>query len=48
MRSPKPGFDTARIEEFRRAIREGRFRVDTGMVADRLMAGRHQALRKSH
>ena len=47
-RSPKPGFDTARIEEFRRAIREGRFRVDTGMVADRLMAGRHQALRKSH
>ena len=48
MQLPKPGFDTVRIEAIRRAIREGRYRVDAGMVADQLMGGRHRALRKPH
>lgn len=45
---PRPGFDAARIESIRHAIRDGRFQVNAGMVADRLMADRHQVLRKPH
>ena len=45
---PHRGFDAARIKEIRLAIRDGRFLVDAGMVADRLLAGGHWALRKPH
>jgi anti-sigma28 factor (negative regulator of flagellin synthesis) len=33
----------AKLEAFRAAVREGRFRIDAGVIADRLMA---QATRK--
>ena len=45
---PNQGFDAARIKEIRLAIRDGRFLVDAGMVADRLLASGHWALRKPH
>ena len=48
MQLPNPGFDAARIKEIRLAIRDGRFLVDAGLVADRLMAGGHRTLRKPH
>ena len=48
MQLPNQGFDAARIKEIRLAIRDGRFLVDAGVVADRLLAGGHWALRKPH
>ena len=48
MQVPHRGFDAARIKEIRLAIRDGRFLVDAGMVADRLLASGHWALRKPH
>ena len=48
MQLPNRGFDAARIKEIRLAIRDGRFLVDAGLVADRLMAGGHRTLRKPH
>lgn len=35
----EPGFDTKRVESIKQAIVEGRLTVDTGAVADRMIAG---------
>ena len=40
-------FDSARVEEIKRAISEGRFAVNTEKVADRLLESVHDLLRTS-
>lgn len=45
---PAGEFDSAKVESIKQAIREGRFEVDSGLVADRLLASVHELLGKSH
>ena len=44
----EPAFDAARVETIKAAIRDGRFQVDSGMVADKLLSSVHELLRKPH
>lgn len=44
----EPTFDAARVENIKAAIRDGRFQVDSGMVADKLLSSVHELLRKPH
>ena len=44
----EPAFDAARVETIKEAIRDGRFQVDSGMVADKLLSSVHELLRKPH
>lgn len=41
-------FDVARVEEIKQAISEGRFRVNTEKVADRLLQSVRDLLRTGH
>lgn len=43
-----PSFDAARVAEVRQAIVEGRYRVDAEAIADRLLAGAADFLRRPH
>ena len=44
----EPAFDAARVDTIKAAIRDGRFQVDSGMVADKLLSSVHELLCKPH
>jgi negative regulator of flagellin synthesis FlgM len=41
-------FDAARVEELKQAIRDGRFKVNAEVVADRLIESMKELLAKKH
>ena len=41
-------FDATRVENLKQAIRDGRFEVDSGLVADKLIASVHELFGKVH
>ena len=43
-----PEFDASRVAELKQAIRDGRFEVDSGVVADKLIANVNDLFGKPH
>lgn len=43
-----PAFDAAKVASIKQAIREGRFEVDSGVVADKLIANVNELFGKVH
>jgi len=42
--APEASFDSAKVERITQAIREGRFSVDAGAIADKLIANAQELL----
>ena len=43
-----PAFDASKVASIKQAIREGRFEVDSGVVADKLIANVNELFGKVH
>ena len=46
--SSSPAFDSARVEAIKQAIRDGQFTINSGAIADKLLAGVQEFLKKPH
>ncbi len=46
--SASPAFDSARVDAIKQAIRDGQFTINSGAIADKLLAGVQEFLKKPH
>ena len=46
--SASPEFDSAKVESIKQAIRDGQFSINPGAIADKLIAGVEDFLKKPH
>ena len=46
--SSEPTFDAARVAEIRQAITDGKFTINSGAIADRLIASAKELIGKQH
>ena len=46
--SASPAFDSAKVESIKAAIRDGQFTINSGAIADKLLAGVQEILREPH
>ena len=46
--SSSPAFDSAKVESIKQAIRDGQFTINSGAIADKLLAGVQEFLKEPH
>ena len=46
--SASPAFDSAKVEAIKQAIRDGQFTINSGAIADKLLAGVQEFLKEPH
>lgn len=46
--SSSPAFDSAKVESIKAAIRDGQFTINSGAIADKLLAGVQEFLKEPH
>lgn len=46
--SASPAFDSAKVDAIKQAIRDGQFTINSGAIADKLLAGVQEFLKEPH